>query len=462
MASSRFTRVIDAVPEPILALLTNCLGSYYRLIRHTGEMRRILAEWQKLEHLHPTEYQAYQLERLRHIAQVANTTPYYKKVFRKVGFDPANVRSLEDLKLLPFLTKDDLRKHGPEMIVPNSREPRLEKYSSGTTGQPVAFIQPRRMAFAQNFAILYQMYSWFGFSPLDRRATMAGRYMGIKPQGIVVRNLFENQLLLGVHALSERSVARYVRALDEFAPAMLHAHPSGLLMLKQLAEVTGQSAPKVSLISYTGENLSEEERSQLSEWLGGAIIFGTYGSGEMAIAAGECPELDGYHIHPATGICELEEVDGKKEVIGTSLLNDVMPLIRYRTGDLADRITFEKCLCGRHWPRLQGLQGRIDDLLFSANGAPIAPVVIRTGISSLGAITAPYSVIQHVTPATYTLQIYEEPSEVSQASIDTVVTFLRTILGEQSDIGVKCVSKKELFTSRAKHRIVIREKAGKV
>ena len=318
-------------------------------------MRRTLAEWRQLERLDAQGVQAYQLERLRHIALVANTTPYYNKIFRNVGFDPENISGLDDLKSLPYLSKADLREHGADMIVPGYEAPCIQRHSSGTTGQPSRFYQPHRMVYEQGYAMLYHFYSWFDFSPLQKRATLAGRYLGHKPRGVVMRNFFENQLLLGVHSLSERSVGRYIRALDQFEPAMLQAHPSALLLLKQFAETAAQAAPNIPLVSYTGETMTEDERDRLSKWLGGAMIFGTYGSGENVIASSECPELDGYHIHPAIGICELEEIDGKKEIIGTSVLNDAMPLLRYRMGDHAEELTTETCACGRSWPRLKGI-----------------------------------------------------------------------------------------------------------
>ncbi|SDD26409.1 phenylacetate--CoA ligase family protein [Kordiimonas lacus] len=458
MASPLTTKVIDAIPEWALTFLANGLGSYYRLNRYSLDMRGTLSEWRTLEQLNSEEIKVYQLERLRHIAKVANTTPYYSRVFREVGFDPYKINDLDDLNRLPYLSKDDLRQFGSEMLVPNYKAAQVERKSSGTTGQPVRFTLPRRMAFAQAYAMLYQFYLWFGFSALDRRATLAGRYMGQRPKGTVIRNVFENQLLLGVHALSESTVARYITALNKFAPKMFQAHPSALLMLKQFAERIGQSAPKIPLISYTGENMSENERQQLSKWLGKAMIFGTYGSGENVMAASECPELDGYHIHPAIGICELEEIDGKKEILGTSLLNDVMPMLRYRTGDLAENITAETCACGLCWPRLQGIQGRLDDQITSANGDLIAPVVLRTGIAALGLISSAYSIIQHQAPGHFTLLVYDDRSAVPQNSIDRILKYLRTTLGESVEIGVRFVPREKLFTARAKHRIVIKEK----
>lgn len=459
MSVSSKTKLIDALPESILAILANGLGAVYRVNRYSREMRSNLAEWQQLESMDADGLKLYQLERLRYITRIAKRTPYYSRVFSKVGFDPDKISSLDDLNRLPVLEKADLVANGSEMMVPDFKGRLFIRHSSGTTGQPVTFFQPRQMAYAQGYAMLYQFYSWFGYSPLDRRATMAGRYLGHKAKGVVMRNFFENQLLLGVHSLSVASIKRYVNAINRFQPKMFQAHPSALLLLMQFAQEAGIDAPAIPLVSYTGENMSEEERRALSVWLNGIPIFGTYGSGENVTASSECPELNGYHIHPAIGICELVELQGRREVIGTSLLNDAMPLLRYRTGDFAESITTDRCPCGCTWPRLLGIQGRVDDLVVAANGKPIAPVVLRTGIAALGVLRVPYSIIQHQHESSFTLLVYGDAADVTQNDINAVLTYLHAILGANCNFGVRFAPREDLLTARAKHRIVIKEKA---
>lgn len=458
MSRSRTTKLIDLLPEPILAILVNGLGAYYRANRYSFEMRRTLSAWQQLECLEADYFRHYQLERLRHIIRIANKTKYYQQVFKEVNLDPENITHLDELKKLPIIEKADLVKNSADMIVPDFKGPILKRHSSGTTGQPVVFFQPKRMAYDQAYAMLYQFYSWFSFAPLHKRATLAGRYLGSNPKGIVVRNSFENQLLLGVHSLSAQSVERYIRALDSFRPQMFQAHPSALLLLKQFAEERQLDAPIIPLVSYTGETMTAEERQILSRWMRGAMIFGTYGSGENVTASSECPELDGYHIHPAVGICELVEIDGRSEIVGTSLLNDAMPLLRYRTGDVADAITEDKCPCGCGWPRLLGIQGRRDDFLKSTTETPIAPVVLRTGIAALKVLRTPYSIVQHHQPKSFSLLLYCKQGDVYEQDINVVLKYLQSILGNDCNIGVRFAAGDELLTARAKHRIVIKEK----
>lgn len=458
MSAPSSTKLIDLMPEPVLALMANALGFVYRINRYSDRMRRSLDQWRLLEKLSVDELRDYQLGRLRHIVKAAAKTPYYSRVFREAGFDVNTVTSIDDLRRLPVLGKLELSQYGNQMLVPGYEGRVLKRKSSGTTGMPVAFSQPHKMAFDQTYAMLYQFYAWHGFHPLGRRATMAGRYMGHKRDGVVVRNWLENQLLLGVHSLSSRTVGRYLDALNAFKPKLLQGHPSALLLLKQLASTANLPPPNISLVTYTAENLSEWDRTNLQNWLAGAVIFGTYGSGENVVAAGECPAMNGYHIHPSFGICELVEIDGHSEIVSTSLLNDAMPLIRYRTGDFALSISKSPCSCGCTWPRLMQIQGRVDDLIHSSEGEPIAPVVLRTGISALGAIKSPYSIIQHKDHNSYTLLIYSEENAENSEKIELVVSYLKSILGQHCSLHVRFASPEDMLTPRGKHRIVIKER----
>lgn len=457
MSTRASIKIFDKMPSPALAVAVNALGLIYRMNRYSSRMRRTLNEWRVLEGLDANALHTYQVSRLRHILKLAATTPYYGRVFREAGFDPDAVTSVEDLRRLPVLEKEDLVRSGNEMIVPGYSGRVVRKRSSGTTGQPVGYTQPSRMAFEQTYAMLYQFYSWHGFLPLGRRATMAGRYMGRKPGGVVVRNWFENQLLLGVHSLSNRSVARYLDALDDFRPDMMQAHPSALLLLKQLSEARELPPPNLPLISFTGESLSEAERGSLRSWLGGATIFGTYGSGENVVAAGECTALNGCHVHPAIGVCELVNIHGLREIVSTSLLNDAMPLIRYRTGDHAESISEAPCECGCGWPRIIGLQGRVDDVIYSSGGTAIAPVVLRTGIAALGSIGSPYSIVERKKPGQYTLLLYCEQGNESPENIATVLTYLKSMLGQDCEVDVQFNPKSDILTERAKHRTIMKE-----
>lgn len=445
--------LIDRAPAPALAAGANALGLYYRLNRYTPRMRALISQWQTLERMPLAQIRTRQLDRLRHILRAAARTPFYAERFRAAGLAPGDITALDDLNALPVLTRQDIRDHAADMTVPGVREPVIARKSSGTTGEPISFLQSRSLAFDHAYAALYQFYGWHGIRPLARRASLAGRYMGKHPGGVVLRNWSENQLLLGVHALTAQTAPRYMAALRHFRPQILQAHPSAMLMLHELAAAQGLESVHIPAIAFTGETLLEDERAALMDWFGG-VVFGQYGSGEHHVSAGECEALAGYHIHPEFSVTELASTPAGRQVVSTSLLNDVMPLIRYQIGDLAEGIDETPCACGRTWPRLTGLQGRADDVLTTASGRAVAPVVLRTGMAAHFSALPPWTIIQHQTPGRYTLRLFTGDAA---GTFSPVGAYLADLLGPGAQIDVEPVAPQDRFSGRAKHKMVVRE-----
>lgn len=449
--------VVDHLHGPLLSVAVNGMGAWHRLRRYGTAMRSQLLSWKDLETQPLASIEAKQLERLRYILQVASSTPFYKRVFAAARFDPERVDSVSDLERLPVLERRDLINHFDELIVPAHRRGWVERKSSGTTGQPVRYRQPARMAYAQAFAMLYGFYSWHGIRPLDRRATLAGRYLGRRASGIAIRNWFENQLLLGAHALTQSNAATYVRALNRFRPTFVQGHPSALSLLANAALDAGIEIAPIPHIVVTGESLLEKDRLGISNAYG-AHVFGTYGMGENCVAAGECPQLNGYHINPAIGITELVDLGGPApEIIATSLLNDVMPLIRYRTGDLATAIESSPCPCGRSWPRIHGLLGRSDDSIATTGGETVIAVTLRTDIGSRFRAMPPYSIVQHRVTGRYSLRLYMPPGARVDTRHEDVRQYLEAQLGPGARVELDIRSHAELLMSRSKHKLVIKE-----
>jgi len=447
--------LIDRVPSFVLSLGVNAMGLKYRVNRYSPSMRRRLSEWIDLERTPVSKLESLQIARLKYILSRAQKTKFYSERFKLAQFDVSKFRGLEDLERLPILEREDLARNFEEMIVPDYRGDRLDRKSSGTTGQPVTYRQPKEMAFSDAYAMLYQFYSWHGIQPLESRATLAGRYLGVRRSGLILRNYFENQLLLSVHSLNVQSVNHYAAEIAKFKPKILQAHPSALLSFIQCAESAGVDVPRIPVIAFTGETLLEEDRESIARAFQ-AKVFGTYGCGENHIAGGECAELNGYHLHPMIGVAELMQGSAGPEVIGTSLLNDVMPLIRYRTGDIVQRIEYAPCGCGRTWPRLVGLTGRSDDFLRACDGSLLPPVTIRTGISAQFGDLPPYSIVQRKENSKYLLRFYVD-SATERARLLGVAEYIRCILGECATVDLEVKNESERLSARGKHRVIIKE-----
>ena len=446
------------MPSPLMSVLVNAAGANYRYNRYSRAMKEQMRDWLRLEDASQDNIYAQQTDKLQRIISLAYQTPYYKRVMDRENIDPGKKISISDLRRFPLLSRKDIEQNFDDMIVPGSTKKYLDRSSSGTTGRPVTYRQPKELVYHQVYAMLYQFYSWHGYAPLEKRATLGGRYLGRRQRGTCYMNHFEKQLLLGIHSLGPNNINKYVDSLSLFAPKLLQGHPSAINYLVDLANRRNISLPKVPMVSVTGENLSDDQRDNIQDAFN-ANVFATYGMGEACIAGSECAEQNGYHLHPIIGITELIDTGHiGNEVVATSLLNDVMPIIRYRTGDLATRITYEACGCGRTWPRLQGVLGRVDDIITASNGEPIVPVSLRTDISNRFKRLPPYTLIQRADRRNYTLRFFADDR---LAVCDFLRDYLEKRLGPDCQVEIEFKPASEFLTNKAKHKIVIKEHGDK-
>lgn len=446
--------LLDSMPHWAVSVLINVAGAHNRLSRYSRAMRQQMAIWEKMERLPREELERIQLAELRKVLLVAFETPYYRKIMQSERISPDKISSLSDLKYFPVLTRADVEKNFHDLIVPGCRKRYLDRRSSGTTGRPLVYRQPRELVYIKIYAMLYQFYTWHEFKLFDKKATLGGRYLGKKPHGTCYQNYFENQLLLGVHSLESSNVSQYASALANYRPRLLQGHPSAINLLAELARDKNIALPRVPLISTTGENLSEEQRVSIGEAFN-AKVFGTYGLGEACLAGSECTAFDGYHMHPAFGITELVDTGlTGREIVATSLQNDIMPLIRYKTGDLANDLSHDLCKCGRSWPKLKGLLGRVDDIITSATGQKIIPVTLRTDVAGRFKSLPPYTIIQNIEPGSYTLRVF---SEGDAERYGPLVGYLEERFGPSSTVNVDVRPVSEFLSNKGKHKIVERK-----
>lgn len=327
-----------------------------------------------------------QTQKLQQLVQYVNErSPYYRDLFSNKGLSSANIRSLNDLRNLPFTTKDDLAKHNDELLCVEKHQVADFVTTSGTLGDPVTFYMTvndlNRLANneAMSLAVaggtekdIYQL-----MTTMDKRF-MAGLayYLGVQKMkaGIV-------RVGPGAPYLQWESIRR-------FNPTVLIAIPSFIPKLIQYAKENGidHSQSSVKSIVCIGEPIRDEQL-QLNE-LGKRItsqwdvqLHSTYASTEMGAAFTECSAGQGGHLQPELLILEvLDENDQAVangelgEVVITTLGVEGMPLLRYRTGDLC-HVHYSKCDCGRTSPRLGPIIGRKQQMI-KYKGTTIFPPAI--------------------------------------------------------------------------------------
>ena len=357
--------------------------------------------WQpEIEKMPREQLEGLQLTKLKTEVGYALRTTFYKERLAKVGIkSPDDIKSLADLKKIPFTSKNDLRDGFPYgfLSIPNEEVVRLHA-SSGTTGIPTTI--------------------YFNKDDIKQWANYMARC--IYGTGCTKNDVFQNMITyglftggLGMHQGGEEvgmlvipagagNTARQFRMMQDYGTTVLHATPSFLLHLETKMKEAGVSRESLSLKrAFAGaEPYSEDTRRRIEELLK-IDVFNSYGLSEMngPGVAFECQCKEGLHIWEDGYIAEivnpdtLEPVkDGETgELVLTILCREATPILRYRTRDLTSFYT-EPCKCGRTHRRLHRITGRSDDMLI-INGVNVFPSQIEEVIMSMKEVGNNYLIV---------------------------------------------------------------------
>ncbi|NTW06085.1 MAG: phenylacetate--CoA ligase, partial [Peptococcaceae bacterium] len=323
--------------------------------------------WDKdAETMSREELSKLQLERLKAtVDRTYNRVPFYKRIMDEQGFNPQSLRSLEDLKRLPFTVKQDLRENYPFDLfaVPMEEVVRVHA-SSGTTGKPTV------VGYTKNDIAMWSEL-------IARSLVMVGAGKGDMIQNAYGYGLFTGGI--GVHygaeclgatviPISGGNTDRQLMIMEDFKTTVLTCTPSYALFLAEEGEKRGIDFKKLPLRAgvFGAEPWSEKMRQELESKLH-IKAYDIYGLSEI-IGPGvsmECSAQKGMHIYEDHFIAEIIDPDtgeqlpfGEQgELVITSLTKEAFPIIRYRTRDITV-LTDEPCACGRSHVRMKRVTGR--------------------------------------------------------------------------------------------------------
>ncbi len=355
--------------------------------------------YNKQEYLSRDELTSLQLHRLQEqISRVANT-PFYKKKLPNKNNTYPEINTLDDIKKLPFTSKEDLRAHYPLgfLAIPKSDVARFHG-SSGTTGKPtfVAYSQKD----LNTWANLCARFLYAGGVRSQHTAQVAFGY-GLFTGGFGLHYGLE-KLGASVIPVSSGNTPRQLMIMQDMAADILICTPSYALNIAEVAK--SQGIDPVSLpIKYGhfgGEMWTEDMRIKIEEELG-IKAYNNYGLSEVIGPgiAGECQLQNGMHVQEDHFFVEcidpetLEAVpDGTPgELVFTSLTKEAMPILRYRTRDIAT-LSKEQCSCGRTTIKMGRVIGRSDDM-FIIKGVNVYPSQIEEALLRVEG-TAPHYIIE--------------------------------------------------------------------
>ena len=337
-----------------------------------------------LETLDCDQIKQLQLERLQQTVRHCMNSPFYKRRFEENHLSPDDIKSLDDLKRIPFTTKQDLRDTYPFGIASEPLEHCVRLHSSsGTTGNPTVILHTQKDL--DQWANAVARCLWMvGLRPSDVFQNSSG--YGMFTGGLGFQYGAERLGMLTVPAAAGNT-KRQIKFITDFGTTAVHAIPSYATRLFEVMQEMGidpRKDTRLHTLIIGAEPHSEEQRRRIEEMLG-VKAYNSFGMSEMCGpgVAFECKEQNGLHIWEDYYIVEivnpetLEPVPEGEigELVLTAINREAMPLLRYRTRDLT-RILPGDCPCGRHHKRLDRMKGRSDDMII-LKGVNIFPIQIE-------------------------------------------------------------------------------------
>jgi phenylacetate-CoA ligase len=342
--------------------------------RHFRQLQIESERWSAEE---VARFQWTQLSRVLRYAY--DRVPYYRSIFDDLGTAPDEIRSPEDLARFPLLSKQDLQEHGPRLLAEGiAPEDRRYFTSSGSTGVPVGFYDDTRRSPAIERTFIAALRKRVGYSETDRTARLRGTV--IAADGLWQAAPRENALLLSSYRLTEADIPALLAKLRGFKPKFIAGYPSAVGLLADYMLEHDAAGPRgLTAVLCASENLYEWQRTRIENAFG-CRVFSHYGQSERVCLAGECEHSTALHVVPHYGFTELIDASGRViseprvsgEIVGTGFWTNAMPLIRYRTGDVAAFADGSCPHCRRPHLRFERMEGRLHEFIISKTGRPIS------------------------------------------------------------------------------------------
>jgi phenylacetate-CoA ligase len=428
----------------------------------------------EIESMSRPAIEALQLERLKHeVAYCTENVPIYAERLAKAGVTPEKIKSLSDIKYLPFVTKKDMHATYPFGFFgqPMKKIVRIHA-SSGTTGKPTVIGYTKRDI--DDWAECMARLSYAGGAREDDIFQICFGY-GLFTGALGLHYALEK---IGATVIpnSSGNTEKTIMLMRDFGTTGIISTPSYAEYIGEMITEQGfKDDIKLRIGLLGSEGCTPEMRSHIESALG-IFVTDNYGMSELGGpgVSGECMERAGMHINEDHFLCEIiDPVTGEVlpegsqgELVVTTLAKEGFPMLRYRTGDIT-RLVYEPCACGRTFARMDKIKGRSDDML-KIRGVNVFPSQIESVLMTYPQIAPHYQLV--VTRENYSdrLEIRTELADVNlledygelQQLQQTIHDKLKVVLGIDTKITLAEPKTLERFQGKAK-RIVDLRNAGK-
>ena len=357
------------------------LGAATLLVkRYTGPFW-IRRKWLKsTEWLSNQELKKIQLKLLKKlICHCYYSVPYYRRWMDQLGISVESIKSLEDIRQFPILTKQDVLQAGKSIV--STKYPTWlmrTAYTGGTTGTPMLL---RRSLFSieNEHAFVRRQWDWAKIGFGDRCAYLTGRLV-VKPDRengkLYAYDPIMRELILSTYHLSPKSAKGFAMVMKKYKVKAVVGYPSAVHLLARTCLDAGIEIELQSALT-SSETLTESMRKNIAEAFR-CRVFDFYGSAERVCYIFTC-ERGSYHVIPEYGLTELIPVDnsgdGRCRVVSTGFWNMAMPFIRYEMGDIVVKSN-DRCSCGRAYQTIKSISGRECDVIKTPSGREFGAAIL--------------------------------------------------------------------------------------
>ncbi len=373
---------------------------------------------QTVECMSQDEIRAVQFARLKTmISYLMETSPIMPERFRQCGFAVEDLKSPDDLRHLPMISKEEFRLYYPiGMCCVKPERLREMHMSSGSTGTPVVmpYTENDLQQWADCMARCYRMAGVPENAAIQITPSFGlfnggfGFYHGARKAGLFII------------PTGAGNTPRQIKLMKDFSVVALMGVVSyGIRIMEELDEMK-QSLPNLKIGMFGAESFSQALKVKLEKGLGieAFDIYGMTETGGVGTVGMDCPEHNGLHVWEDQYMVEVVDPvthqvlpDGQLgEVVFTSLTREALPVFRFRTGDLSRIISREKCACGRTHARLECITGRIDDMLI-VKGVNFFPRQVEETLMKIPGVLHNYQIIIEETDGIKDVRINVEVEE---------------------------------------------------
>lgn len=321
-------------------------------------------------------YQTIMLRKL--LIHAFDTVPFYNEKYSSLGIKRdflANI-TLEQLKLLPYTTKDDFRKYGDTTMLSSKLAKGNFEHSSGSTGTPVHIYMPDYVAQRMSAYMETRVRNWAGVDYKMPRGMIGGRR--IIPENYMIPpfyryNIFERQTYFSAYHISMQTIKNYVEGMLKHDVKWMTGYAMSNYFVADFIQKSGLKAPHLKAVITSSEKLTLEMRQVISDVFH-CKVFDSYSGCEACGLISESPEGE-LLVSPDVGIMEFIDENGNDvsngeigEIISTGLLNFDQPLIRYRIGDMAKIANDQHLKTAHNMLKIEEIIGRIEDVVIGCDG----------------------------------------------------------------------------------------------